>query len=106
MGTLKKTVAIALSGLLLGGATAPAWSASANALAPINAEVMPATNAVEPSLVSFLKPITTDTELHQQRTNCKAPQLYSQHDVIGDPEACIMGQFNLPGGFTASGAGR
>ena len=106
MRALKKTVAIALSGLLLGGATAPAWSASANVLAPIDAEVMPATNSVEPSLVGFLKPITTDTELHQQRTNCKAPQLYSQHDVIGDPEACIMGQFNLPGGFTASGAGR
>jgi hypothetical protein len=92
--------------LLLGGASAPAWSATANVLAPIDAEVMPATIAVPPSLVGFLKPITTDTDLHQQRTNCKSPQLYSQHDVVGDPEACIMGQFNLPGGFTAGGAGR
>ena len=106
MDTLKKTVAIALSGLLLGGATAPAWSASTNVVAPIDAEVMPATDAVEPSLVGFLKPITTDSELHQQRTNCKAPHLYSQHDVIGDPEACIMGQINLPAGFTAAGVGR
>jgi hypothetical protein len=106
MGTLRTKVAIALSGLLLGSVSAPAWSATADVLAPIDAEVMPATNAVQSSLLDFLKPITVDSELHQSRKSCKSPQMYSQHDVVGDPEACFMGQINLPGGFTAGGVGR
>jgi hypothetical protein len=106
-GILKKTVAVVLSALLIGSASAPAWSATADALTPTDAEVMPATSVVKSSMLGFLKPLVTDTELHQARKSCRSPQLYSQHDVVGDPEACFMGRFTLPGpGFTAGGVSR
>jgi hypothetical protein len=36
--------------------------------------------------------VMTESAKHEAKAPCKAPYLYSQHDVVGDPEACFMGQ--------------
>src|ERR1700752_710801 len=38
------------------------------------------------------------------RVNCRAGHLYSQHDVVGDPDSCIKGMANFgTGGGIATG---
>jgi hypothetical protein len=46
-------------------------------------------------------PSAVDTASPQDQTNCKAPHFYSQHDVVGDPQACIMGALTIGGSSTA-----
>ena len=38
---------------------------------------------------------------HRDQMNCKAGHLYSQHDIVGDPQACIMGRVTVTGGGVA-----
>jgi hypothetical protein len=35
--------------------------------------------------------------------HCKPSQLYSLHDVVGDPETCVMSRFTLGGDGSAAG---
>jgi hypothetical protein len=100
MGILKKTAAVMISGLVIGTACVPAWSATANDPAPVNAQVMPA-DASGGSLLGILNSALTDTPRHEPQKDCKSPSLYSQHDVVGDPEACFLGRVNVPTGSVA-----
>jgi hypothetical protein len=81
---------------LLVGIGAPAWAGTAKQAAPVNAQVMPA-NPNGNTLLGMLNGVLTRTDSvpRQPKSHCKASQLYSQHDVVGDPEACIMGSYTL-----------
>ncbi len=105
MNIVKTTAAALMSGLLIGAAWMPAWPATGATPASINAEVMPAKSVVAslPAAPSWLDPSPVDAAQRKDRTNCKAGQLYSQHDVVGDPEACIMGALTISGGDTIVG---
>jgi hypothetical protein len=94
----KKAVVILVPSLLF-GLGGPAWSASPDQAAPINAQVMPASPAGN-SLLDMLSPILTNTDSspRQPKQNCKAPQMYSQHDIVGDPESCFMGRLSIGSG--------
>jgi hypothetical protein len=96
----KKAVVILVPSLLF-GLGVPAWSASSDQAAPINAQAMPASPNGN-SLLDMLSPIlaNTDTSPRQPKQNCKAPQMYSQHDVVGDPESCFMNRFSAGPGST------
>ena len=97
----KKAIVLLVPSLLFGLGT-PAWSGSTDAAPPINAQVMPAGNPAENSLLGMLSSVLTGTDNtpHQPKNQCKASQLYSQHDVVGDPEACFMGRYTVGGSAT------
>ena len=100
----KKAVVLLIPSLWFGFG-APAWSGTADQAAPVNAQVMPANpngNTMLGMLNSAL--IRTDPEARQPKSQCKASHLYSQHDVVGDPEACIKGSYTIGTGTTAIGS--
>jgi len=102
MGMSKKTVLVLVPGLLF-GIGAPAWSGTAEQAAPINAQVMPASPKGN-TLLGLLNSILTGTDPspRQSKSECKASHLYSQHDVVGDPEGCFMGRYTIGNGSMAS----
>jgi len=92
MGTSKKAVVLLISSLWFGFG-APAWSGSADQAAPTSAQVMPAnSNGTNLLGVSNWVLTATDPEPRQPKSQCKASHMYSQHDVVGDPETCIRGR--------------
>ena len=103
MKIVKTTAAALMSSLLIGAACMPAWSATGATLAPISTNVMLAKNVTGslPAPRSWLVPSGVDTAPHQDQTNCTARHFYSQHDIVGDPQACIMGALTIGGGSTA-----
>jgi hypothetical protein len=54
----------------------------------------------------MLNSVLTATDLgpRQPKSKCGASHLYSQHDVVGDPEACIKGRYAIGNGSTAVGS--
>ena len=103
MGISRKAIVVLVPSLLF-GIGAPAWSGTAEQVAPIDAEVMPVSpqgNTLYDMLGSILTP--TDTSPSQTRGHCRSPQLYSQHDVVGDPEACFLGRYTIGGSTSAAG---
>ena len=64
------------------------------------AKGLPANNALLGMLNSVLTP--TDPDPRQPKSQCKASHLYSQHDVVGDTEACIMGSYTIGNGSSTA----
>ena len=103
MKIVKTTAAALISGLLIGAACMPGWSATGATRAPISAGVMLAKNVTGslPAARGWLVPSAVDTASHQYETNCRVRHVYSQHDIVGDPQACIMGALTIGGSSTA-----
>jgi len=104
MAMSKKAVVLLVPSLLF-GIGAPAWSGGAGQAVPTNAQVMPA-SPNNNTLLGMLNWVLTgtDPDPRQPKSQCKASHMYSQHDVVGDPEACIMGQFTIGTGSTVAGS--
>jgi hypothetical protein len=104
MKIVKTTAAALLSSMLIGAVCTPAWSATGATQAPLDADVIIAKNVVAaplPAARSWLDPSPVDTAPPQDQTNCKAGHVYSQHDIVGDPQACIMGTLTIGGSSAA-----
>ena len=103
MKIVKTTAAALISGLLIGAACMPGWSATGATRAPISAGVMLAKNVTGslPAVTNWLVPSAVDIATQRDQTNCKARHFYSQHDIVGDPQACIMGALTIGGSSTA-----
>ena len=91
MGISKRAIVVLVPSLLF-GISAPAWSGTAGQAAPTNAQVMPS-NSNSNTLLGMLKSVLTGTDPRQPKGQCNASHLYSQHDVVGDPEACFMNRY-------------
>jgi hypothetical protein len=102
MGMSKKAVVLLIPSLWFGFG-APAWSGAADQAAPASVQVVPA-NANGNNLLGMSNWVLTgtDPEPRQPKSQCKASHLYSQHDVVGDPEACIRGRYTIGNGSTAA----
>lgn len=102
MGISKKAVVLLVPSLLF-GIGAPAWAGTAAQAVP-QAQTTSA-GIADNSLLGMLKSVLAgaDPDPRQPKNRCKASQMYSQHDVVGDPEACIMGRYTVGGGSTAAG---
>jgi hypothetical protein len=92
-----KTASVAIvSGLVMVSAASISARAAMTGSGSINADVASASNS-DPSPhadLNWLKP--SDANTQSRSTNCKPGYLFSQHDVVGDPESCIMqGGYNL-----------
>ena len=104
MAPRKRTTALLGFGLLMSFG-APAWCGEP-ATPATNVEAASA-NPDANSLMSMLNSVVngSTTDRRKPDNHCKASQLYSQHDVVGDPEACIMGTYTLGTGSNGSAAG-
>src|SRR5271163_2276958 len=104
MGTYKRTAVVLMTGLLISAASARAWSADNQGTASTTSTAATA-DARDQSLLGILAPVLTEPARHQPEKPCDKGQLYSQHDVVGDPEACFMGRVDPRGGISISGPG-
>jgi hypothetical protein len=101
-----RLVAAVMGGLLLATVYTPAWAGSANdttttaALTSTGASTSSDLSSPAPgtdhSLVNVLNPLLADAAPHKAPKSCKADTLYSQYDVIGDPNACILYRVSIP----------
>ena len=96
MNTLRTTAAALISVVLIGSALVQAWPASAGT---------PTTLAAVPASSTYLAPAAVVDQLSRKApdastklsNNCQPGHIYSSHDVIGDPDSCIMQRLTLPG---------
>jgi hypothetical protein len=97
MKILRTTAAAVISSFLMAGAGIPAWSASTNQGLTVaqatatNATVQPAT-----TVLGSLEFPRFDRRPEAEK-NCRPGHMYSAHDTVGDPQACIMGGFSFGG---------
>ena len=91
-----KTTAVALiSGLLVGGACLPAWSALSTSEALTVAQATSTKTTAQSAATVLGSPELPQVDIRPGiLKNCKPGQMYSAHDMVGDPEACIMGSFS------------
>jgi hypothetical protein len=99
----KKLLASALGGLLIAASFAPAWAADASNAAPANQSG--STVSGDQSVLAAISPLLADTKVHKAPVNCKADSLYSNHDVIGDPDACLLSHVDVRAAGAASNPG-
>ena len=104
MLTSKLTAIVLMSGFVLGTATARVWATDSKAAAPVTAGAAVA-DPGDKSLLGILAPLLTNPAGHEAQKNCKEDQLYSQHDVVGDPEGCFRGRFDVRSGNVSGGIG-
>ena len=92
-------VAAVVTSVLLMGASAPGWAAMpVNDMAVASPAVVIARAIDSLSVpVSLLEPSSALQAARQDPDNCKAGHVYSQHDIVGDPQACIKGLFTVGG---------
>ena len=98
---IMKTASVAIfSGLIMVSAASISARAAMTGSGSVNADVVSATNS-NPSLNanhSWLEP--SPAKARPESTNCKPGRIFSQHDVVGDPESCIMqGAGYIPGSY-------
>jgi hypothetical protein len=88
MNSRTRMAGLVLSGLLL-GFSGLAWPAD-SVKAISNPQVSPESSNSDP-LLSILKSVPADANDYRAvTTRCKPSQLYSEHDVNGDPARCIV----------------
>jgi len=97
MNIFKTTAAAVISGLVIG--TAPAWAGTVDSRSVLaTAQVISSSSSAPPGIAdrSWLEPSAANARPKASR-NCSRPgQVYSQHDVVGDPESCITQGVSLP----------
>jgi hypothetical protein len=46
-------------------------------------------------MLGIISPLLNTSVEHKAEKNCKADSLYSQHSVVGDPDACFKGKLDI-----------
>ena len=82
-----KVAAIVVGGLLLAYAPARAQSTQA---APSAGSVTSGQ-----SILGIISPLLNTSVEHKAEKKCQADTLYSQHSVVGDPDACFQGKLDI-----------
>jgi hypothetical protein len=93
-----KLAAAVMGGLLLAAVYTPAWAGSGDAGA------QPATASASQSLVGVLNPVFANVATHPAQKTCKADTLYSNHDVVGDPDSCFQNKLDARAGSATGGS--
>jgi hypothetical protein len=109
MKILRTMTAGLVAGTLLYGACLPTQAMAAGPqAAPNSSDPLPASSLSLLALPLQLNMVgAVQRELPANAINCKAGNLYSQHDVVGDPERCNKSTVNFgTGGGQATGIGR
>ena len=98
MKILRTTAAAVVSSFLMGGACIPAWSAPTSQGLTVAQATMSKTT-VESAITVLGSPEFSRLDGRSDaKRNCKPGHMYSAHDIVGDPQACIMGSVSGFGG--------
>jgi hypothetical protein len=97
----KKTASVLASGLLIGGAlVSPRAALAKDPLVVAATEprklMAPPSSAVLSSVIQLPAALARRAE-----TKCKPSHLYSSHDVVGDPQSCIINRVVIGAGGVA-----
>jgi hypothetical protein len=98
MKILKTTAAAVISSFLVGSACIPAWSAPASHGLTVAQATIPKTTVGSASTVLGSPDVPRFDSRPDAEKNCKPGQMYSAHDIVGDPQACIIGGVSGFGG--------
>ena len=97
MNIVKTTAAAFISSVLIGAASMPAWASSATQQ-PINKVLLTKSVAGPlPAARSWFDPSPVDAAPRQDATSCKAGNIYSEHDIVGDQQSCIVNRLTIGG---------
>jgi hypothetical protein len=106
MKIVRTTAAAVISSLLINGAVVWAWSApptseglTVTQVASAKAVLQPASDVLAAPEFPRIQQIRPETQ-----NNCKPGQMYSAHDIVGDPQACIMGSVSGVDGVHSTAA--
>jgi hypothetical protein len=106
MKIVRTTTAALISGFLMSGAFAPAWSARPVSEGLTVAQATSANSVVQAAGTIFAAPEFPRIHIRPDApNNCKPGQMYSAHDIIGDPQVCIMGSVSGIDGVRPTVAG-
>jgi hypothetical protein len=102
MKIVRTTAAALISGLLMSGVSVPAWSAAPTSEGPTVAQVASADALLQPADGVLAAPeLPRFQQIRPEaQNNCKPGRMYSAHDIVGDPQACIMGALAVSTAFT------
>jgi hypothetical protein len=89
MTIVRTTAAALISGLLISGASMPAWSAPANQELTVAQATVPQTSIESAISVLGSPESARPSSRPDAERNCKPGHMYSAHDIVGDPQACI-----------------
>jgi hypothetical protein len=105
MKILRTTAAAVISSFLMGGACIPAWSAPTNQGLTVAQATIPKTTVGSAITVLGSPEFPWFDSRPDAEKNCKAGHMYSAHDIVGDPQACIMGSVSGFGGVRSTVGG-
>jgi hypothetical protein len=105
MKVVPRSVAALVVGTLMSGAFAPVWAGSSGS-DRITVTDASSPNTADHSRIGILGALEfpqvrkrTDAE-----KNCKPGHLYSADNIVGDPQACIMGTYSGLSGISSTAA--
>jgi hypothetical protein len=94
-----KTASVAIiSGLVMVSAASISARAAVTGSGSVNAEVASAVDRSPATDVEHSWLMPSAANQRHESMNCRPGHIFSQHDVVGDPESCIMQGASLPGG--------
>jgi hypothetical protein len=106
MRSVKTTAVALISGCLISGATALAWPAPPASDALSVAQSGSHNPVVQPGSSILAAPEFPRIQIRADaQNNCKPGQMYSAHDIVGDPQACIVGSIGSIGGVSPTVGG-
>ena len=95
MNIFKATAAAVISNLVIG--TAPAWSGTVDSRSALaTAQLISSNSSTTSGASDRLEPSAANARPKASRDCSRPGHVYSQHDVIGDPESCITQGVSLP----------
>jgi hypothetical protein len=95
-----KTASVAIiSGLVMVSAASISARAAVTGSGSVKAEVASAADRSPATDVEHSWLMPSAANQRHESMNCKPGHIFSQHDVVGDPESCIMQGVTLPGGI-------
>jgi hypothetical protein len=96
MKIVRTTAAALISGLLMSGVSVTAWSAPPVSEGLTGAQVASAVPAAG-GILAAAESLGIQQIRPQAQTNCMPGHMYSADDIVGNPQACIMGNNGIGG---------
>ena len=96
MKIVRTTAAALISGLLI-GVSVPGWSAPPVSAGLTGAQVASAKPVLQAGILAAPEFPRFQQIRPEAQTNCMPGHVYSADDIVGNPQACIMGNSGIGG---------
>jgi hypothetical protein len=102
MKVVRTTAAAVISSFLISGACLPAWSAATSQGVTVAQATVPEPTIESATSVLGSPEFARLNSRAEPENNCKPGHMYSAHDIVGDPQACIMQGISGIGGVRST----